>query len=129
MEKRANTVEAVFGRLNDTLDWNLLRTYLVIVEERGISRAAARLHLTQPAISRSLQRLEEHLNMRLISQRSPQHFPARPEEGFASPAPGCNLVARMESPWGTISRIESLNKSGPACARAATPHHHRCSQP
>ena len=74
MEKRANTVEAIFGRLKDTLDWNLLRTYLVIVEERGISRAAVRLHLTQPAISRSLQRLEEHLGMRLISQRSPQHF-------------------------------------------------------
>lgn len=74
MGKRVHTVEAILGRLKDTLDWNLLRTYLVIVEERGISRAAVRLHLTQPAISRSLQRLEEHLGMRLISQRSPQHF-------------------------------------------------------
>ena len=37
--------------LNDRLDWNLLRTYLVIIQERSVSRAAARLHVTQPAVS------------------------------------------------------------------------------
>ncbi|MFP3588922.1 LysR family transcriptional regulator, partial [Paraburkholderia sp. SIMBA_055] len=36
--------------LNDRLDWNLLRTYLVIMQERSLSRAAARLHVTQPAV-------------------------------------------------------------------------------
>ncbi len=28
--------------LNDRLDWNLLRTFLVIMQERSVSRAAAR---------------------------------------------------------------------------------------
>src|ERR1700751_5810939 len=44
--------------LNDRLDWNLLRTFLVIMQERSVSRAAARLHLTQPAVSQALKRLE-----------------------------------------------------------------------
>ncbi len=44
--------------LMDRLDWNLLRTYLTIMQERSISRAAARLHLTQPAVSQALKRLE-----------------------------------------------------------------------
>ncbi|MFP3186780.1 MAG: LysR family transcriptional regulator, partial [Paraburkholderia sp.] len=39
--------------LNDRLDWNLLRTYLVIMQERSVSRAAARLHVTQPAVSQA----------------------------------------------------------------------------
>jgi branched-chain amino acid transport system permease protein len=37
-------------RSSDRLDWNLLRTFLVIVQERSISGAAAKLHLTQSAL-------------------------------------------------------------------------------
>ncbi|WP_287879432.1 LysR family transcriptional regulator [Aquitalea sp.] len=52
--------------LNDRLDWNLLRTYLVIAQESSISRAAARLHVTQSAVSQALKRLEEQLQCTLI---------------------------------------------------------------
>ena len=48
------------------LDWNLLRTFAVIVQSRGISRAAASLNLTQPAISSALRRLEEQVGHQLI---------------------------------------------------------------
>ncbi|BAU72807.1 LysR family transcriptional regulator [Metapseudomonas furukawaii] len=58
--------------LNERLDWNLLRTFLVIGQERSISRAAARLHLTQPAISQALKRLEEQLGTPLIARRGPR---------------------------------------------------------
>lgn len=58
--------------LNDRLDWNLLRTFLVIGQERSISRAAARLHLTQPAVSQALKRLEEQLGTPLIARRGPR---------------------------------------------------------
>ncbi|ALM86470.1 LysR family transcriptional regulator [Bordetella sp. N] len=54
--------------LADRLDWNLLRTFMVIVEERGITRAAERLHLTQPAVSLALKRLEETLEQRLVTR-------------------------------------------------------------
>ena len=51
--------------LNDRLDWNLLRTYLAIGQEGSISRAAARLFITQSAVSQSLKRLEEQLECAL----------------------------------------------------------------
>jgi DNA-binding transcriptional LysR family regulator len=50
------------------LDWNLLRTFVVIVEEGGISRAANRLLRGQPAISLALGRLEAELGCRLIER-------------------------------------------------------------
>ena len=57
--------------LNDRLDWNLLRTFLAIARERSISRAATRLHLTQPAVSQALKRLEDQLGLQLIDPGQP----------------------------------------------------------
>ncbi len=57
----------------DRLNWSLLYTYLIIVEEGGISAASLRLNLTQSAISQSLKRLEEQLGIRLI-ERNNQAF-------------------------------------------------------
>ncbi len=50
------------------LDWNLLRTFVVIVEEGGITAAGDRLLLSQPAVSLALKRLESHLGARLIDR-------------------------------------------------------------
>ncbi len=40
--------------LMDRLDWNLLRTYLTIMQERSISRAAARLTLRSCMMTRKV---------------------------------------------------------------------------
>ncbi|MFC3395378.1 LysR family transcriptional regulator [Brenneria rubrifaciens] len=56
------------SHIHDRLDWNLLRTFLAIVQEGSISRAATRLHLTQPAVSLALKRLEERLGQNLIAR-------------------------------------------------------------
>lgn len=48
------------------LDWNLLRTFTVVVEQRGISRAADFLGRKQPTISAALKRLGEAVGQRLI---------------------------------------------------------------
>jgi DNA-binding transcriptional LysR family regulator len=52
--------------INDKVDWNLLRTFLVIAQEQGINRAAAKLHITQPAVSQALKRLEEQTSQTLV---------------------------------------------------------------
>lgn len=49
-----------------SLDWNLLRTFIAIVQYGGISKAAERIYLSQPAVSQALQRLEAHLDLNLI---------------------------------------------------------------
>ena len=43
------------------MDLSQLETFLAVVEERGFSRAAARLHRTQPAVSHAVRRLEEEI--------------------------------------------------------------------
>jgi DNA-binding transcriptional LysR family regulator len=58
---------------NDRLDWNLLKTFMVIANERSITRAAGALHVTQPAVSQALKRLESQLGQVLIV-RSGSHF-------------------------------------------------------
>jgi len=55
-------------KLARTLDWNLLRTFVVIVDEGGITNAARRLLLRQPTVSTALKRLETQLGRRLIER-------------------------------------------------------------
>lgn len=86
-------------RLAFELDWNLLRTFLVIVEEKGISSAAERLRLKQPSVSNALRRLEERLGRRLII-RKPGRFEVTPE--------GEMLYQEAVEIFGTVSRLEIL---------------------
>ncbi|CAM2160947.1 MULTISPECIES: LysR family transcriptional regulator [Paraburkholderia] len=84
--------------LNDRLDWNLLRTYLAIMQERSLSRAAARLYVTQPAVSQALKRLEDALGRKLIERRGAQFVPTQAGEE----------VYRIASDiYGNISRLET----------------------
>lgn len=55
------------------IDWNLLRTFTVIVEEKSLTAAGNRLLLKQPTISNALRRLETHMACRLVD-RSANHF-------------------------------------------------------
>ncbi|WP_418957690.1 LysR family transcriptional regulator [Streptomyces tritici] len=55
-----------------------LRCFLAIAEEGNLTRAAARLHLTQPAVSRTLAALERHLGARLVD-RTTHRFALTPE--------------------------------------------------
>ena len=60
-------------RLVRELDWNLLRTFLVLADSGSVTRAAERLGLQQPSVSSALKRLEERLGKRLID-RGPGRF-------------------------------------------------------
>ena len=56
-----------------TMELRHLRCFLAIAEEGTLTRAATRLHLTQPVVSRTLRQLEDHLGVRLID-RSTHHL-------------------------------------------------------
>ena len=51
------------------MDFNKVRTFLMVVEEGSITAAARRLLRTQPAVSQSLQALEEDLGITLLHRR------------------------------------------------------------
>jgi len=88
--------------LHDRLDWNLLRTFLTIGQEKSISRAAARLHLTQSAVSQSLKRLEEQLECALILRRGPRFD--------LSPA-GEEVLRIAQEIYGNVSRLAATIKT------------------
>ena len=52
------------------MDLSELRVFLAVATERSFSRAASKLHRTQPAISQAIRRLEEDVGERLVDRSS-----------------------------------------------------------
>lgn len=85
------------------LDWNLLRTFMVIVEQQGVTRAAEFLGLKQPTISSALRRLEDSTGHRLV-ERSPHRFAVTPA--------GRRLYTECMSIFGSVAHLPALLESG-----------------
>ena len=81
------------------LDWNLLRTFMVVVEQGGVTKAATFLGLTQPSLSSALKRLEDHVGQKLID-RGPGFF--------GTTDAGQILYRECSSLFGTVSQIPGL---------------------
>ncbi|MEZ5448373.1 MAG: LysR family transcriptional regulator [Thiolinea sp.] len=81
------------------LNWNLLKTFLVLAESRSVTEAAERLFLRQPTVSHALKQLEEHFNKPLIERR-----PGR----FQLTEAGEALYHEIVEIHGTILRFHTL---------------------
>ncbi len=86
-------------RFSWNLDWNLLRTFMVVVEQHGISKAADFLGLKQPTISAALKRLEQHTGQVLIIRK--------PNE-FSVTRAGQVLYTECAKIFGSVSQLPSL---------------------
>ncbi len=61
------------------MNLSYLKTFAAVVENRGFSRAAAELHLTQPAVTKHVQALESHFGRPLLAMAGREAVPT--EEG------------------------------------------------
>jgi DNA-binding transcriptional LysR family regulator len=52
------------------MDTNLIKAFVALAEENNFSRAAARLHLSQPAVSQRVKRLEREVGTQLFERTS-----------------------------------------------------------
>jgi DNA-binding transcriptional LysR family regulator len=86
-------------RLVWELDWNLLRTFVVIAEVKGITRAAERLNLKQPSVSNALRRLEDRVGRRLVERDATR---------FELTEVGQVLYEQSIEVFGTISQLPLL---------------------
>jgi len=81
------------------LDWNLLRTFMVVVEQRGISKAATSLGLKQPTVSAALKRLETTVGKQLIVRK--------PNE-FTVTRAGQALYSECTTIFGAVSELPAI---------------------
>lgn len=81
------------------LDWNLLRCFYVLMQEKSFTEAAQKLDLKQPTVSNALRRLEETLGRRLID-RGPRTF----EPTIYGEA----LFRQVEQIFGSIDRLSAI---------------------
>lgn len=86
-------------RLTRDLDWNLLRSFVVIAESRSVTDAARRLRLTQPSVSTALKKLETLVGKRLIDR-----VPGRYELTSA----GAILYQEAVEIHGSVHRLSTL---------------------
>lgn len=85
----------------DQLNLNLLRTFCVIADEQGLTRAAQRLGIRQPSVTLALQRLEEQLGCRLIHRDSRR---------FELTAAGQRVFTECQSLLRAVGRIDEATR-------------------
>lgn len=66
--KRDDNRRRVDEKFVRQLDWNLLYVFFVVGEERGVTKAATKLGITQPAVSNAIKRLERHVDKELLDR-------------------------------------------------------------
>ncbi|MBJ3777000.1 LysR family transcriptional regulator [Acuticoccus mangrovi] len=89
------------ARRLDQLNLNLLRTFSVIAEEQGLTRAAERLSIRQPSVTLALQRLEEQLGCQLVHRDSRR---------FALTAAGQRVYLECQDILRSLGRIEEATR-------------------
>ena len=101
-------------------DLRLLRHARALAEEGSFARAARSQHLTQPALTRSIQELERRTGIKLFDRNKGRVGPDRPRPGVprarARP-PGTRRSARAAKSRRCADRAPGASSSGPAPSR------------
>ncbi|OAM26406.1 MULTISPECIES: LysR family transcriptional regulator [Eikenella] len=77
------------------LDLNLLKALHALLEERNVTRAAARLSLTQPAVSGMLARLRQYFDDPLLVRTAQGMMPTSRAEALAEPL--ARIIGQIET--------------------------------
>jgi DNA-binding transcriptional LysR family regulator len=90
------------------MDLQSLRVFLAVAEERSFSRAAAKVHRTQPAVSQAVRRLEQDLGEELFDRSSKTG--TLTDAGRALQNYGQRLVRLAEEAESAIRELRDLRR-------------------
>lgn len=90
------------------MEFNQLEQLVAIAEYRTVSQAAQKLHISQPALTRSIQRLEEDLHVFLFD-RTKNRITLN-ENGQMMVQMASELLARKEEMIASLRRFDEKNK-------------------
>ncbi len=100
------------------IDYNLYKIFLYLYEEKSISKTAAKLYVSQPAISYSLKELENQLGYTLFYRNSKGIEPTlEAKELYTYVSTAFNIFNDAEE------HIKNLNSLNIGCIRIGTPSH------
>ncbi|MES0826452.1 LysR family transcriptional regulator [Ruegeria sp. SCP11] len=86
------------------LDWNLLYTFMVVVQNESMTKAAEELLRSQPAVSLAVKRLEKSTGKRLLMRKG---------NSFTVTPAGQALYDRATEVYSTISRLPLTFEKAP----------------
>ena len=86
-----------------------LKTFLTVIEEKGISAAALKLNITQPAVSKRLENLKHSFNIKTLFTRKQGEFIISKEAKVLFPY-AQNVIALSENAKFELSQFISGNK-------------------
>src|SRR5881227_1100843 len=90
------------------MDLNALKIFLAVAQERSFSRAAAKVHRTQPAVSQAVRRLELELGEQLFDRSSKNG--TLTEAGRMLENYGQRLVRLAEETEGAVRELRDLRR-------------------
>jgi LysR family transcriptional activator of glutamate synthase operon len=108
------------------MELDQLRSFVAVAEVRSFTRAASLAHLTQPAISRQIARLEGELGVRLF-ERYGRHVECTPDGKLLLPlakaivARADDAVRMMREHAGAVSSRVSVGSTGTVFAHLLSP--------
>ena len=92
------------------LDLRRLRYFVAVATERNFTRAAERLHVAQPALSRQVRQLEDELGVELLRRTTHEVEPT--EAGRLLLERGAALLDDADALWRTMRRLGAGEAGG-----------------
>ena len=97
------------------MELNQLETFLAVAEERSFSRAAVRLHRTQPAVSQVIRKLEEAVGETLFDRAARDG--SLTAAGVLLRDYALRLLALRREAASALDELKSLERGTPATGR------------